>query len=46
MDDPDLGLLTAVPYAPGSSSGELDLARFFATICNFVLDRTPIVFHC
>ncbi len=45
MDDLDLGLLPAVTYAPGSGSGEMDLASFFAAICNLDLDRTPVNCH-
>lgn len=43
MDDLDLGLLPAVTMHRGAVPGELDPGRFIATICNVVLDRTPVI---
>ena len=44
-DDADLAALPAVTLQRRAVPKELDPGRFFATICNLVLDRTPINFH-
>ncbi|MFP5416936.1 MAG: hypothetical protein ACLGHZ_08675 [Actinomycetes bacterium] len=44
-DDLDLGLLPPITLSRGAVPGGLDPGRFLATMCNLVLDRTPINFH-
>lgn len=44
-DDLDLGALPPVELLQGAVPGDLEPGRFFATMCNLVLDRTPINFH-
>ena len=44
-DDADLAALPLVELQRGAVPKELDPGRFFATMCNLVLDRTPINFH-
>ena len=44
-DDADLAALPTVTLHRGAVPKELDPGRFFATICNLVLDRTPINFQ-
>lgn len=43
--DADLAALPAVTLQRSAVPRELDPGTFFATICNLVLDRTPINFH-
>jgi len=44
-DDLDLSTLPAVTVYRGPVPEQLDPGRFFATMCNLVLDQTPINFH-
>ena len=44
-DDLDLTTLPQVTLNRGAVPGQLDPGRFFVTMCNLVLDRTPINFH-
>ena len=44
-DDLDLTTIPHVTLYRGAVPGELDPGRFLATMCNLVLDRTPINFH-
>lgn len=38
-------LLPPVTLLRGAVPGELDPGRFLTTMCNLVLDRTPVNFH-